>query len=44
METIEPHFAWPLKVAALRLGVGETALKWYYLDSKNMKNFGMISV
>ena len=34
METIEPHFAWPLKVAALRLGVGETALKWYYLDSK----------
>ena len=29
METIEPHFSWPLKVAALRLGVGETALKGY---------------
>lgn len=28
LDTVEPHFAWPLKVAAIRLGVGETALKW----------------
>ena len=29
LDTIKPHFAWPLKVASLRLGVGETALKWW---------------